>query len=73
MREALDRHERWAAAGEEAFLASLESYLRERLPEPAVEDYMFVGLAGPSAAGLGRWLAAATRGTRPGARGPDSR
>ncbi|HTY95836.1 MAG TPA: MBL fold metallo-hydrolase [Solirubrobacteraceae bacterium] len=56
MREALTRHERWAAAGEGAFLASLESYLRERLPEPVVEDYMFVGLAGPSAAGLERWL-----------------
>ena len=56
MREALTRHERWAAAGEEAFVASLESYLRERLPGPLVEDYMFVGLAGPSAAGLRRWL-----------------
>ena len=57
MREALARHELWATAGEEAFLVSLESYLRERLPEPVVEDYMFVGLAGPSAAGLERWLA----------------
>ena len=56
MREALARHENWATAGEEAFLASLGSYLRERLPEPTVEDYMFVGLAGPSAAGLERWL-----------------
>ncbi len=57
MREALGRHERWAAAGEEAFVGSLESYLRARLPGPVVEDYMFVGLAGPSAAGLVRWLA----------------
>lgn len=57
MREALTRHERWAAEGEEAFLASLESYLRERMPAGAVEDYMFVALARPSAAGLQRWLA----------------
>jgi glyoxylase-like metal-dependent hydrolase (beta-lactamase superfamily II) len=56
MREALDRHERWAAGGEQAFVASLESYLRERLPAAVVEDYMFVGLAGPSGAGLARWL-----------------
>jgi glyoxylase-like metal-dependent hydrolase (beta-lactamase superfamily II) len=57
MREALGRHERWAAEGEEAFVSALESYLRERLPGAAVEDYMFVALARPSAAGLGRWLA----------------
>ncbi len=56
MREALDRHERWAAEGEEAFMSTLESYLRERLPEGAVEDYMFVALARPSAVGLRRWL-----------------
>jgi glyoxylase-like metal-dependent hydrolase (beta-lactamase superfamily II) len=57
MGEALDRHERWAAQGEQAFLAQLDSYLRERLPGAAVENYMFVALAGPSAAGLARWLA----------------
>ncbi len=56
MREALDRHEHWAAEGEEAFVSALESYLRERLSEQAVEDYMFVALARPSAAGLRRWL-----------------
>jgi len=56
LREALERHERWAAAGEEAFLLSLREYLGESLPEPAVEDYMFVALARPSAAGLRRWL-----------------
>jgi len=56
MGEALDRHERWAAEGEEVFLGELEAYLRERVPAPAVEDYMFVALARPSAAGLRRWL-----------------
>ncbi|HUH81575.1 MAG TPA: MBL fold metallo-hydrolase [Solirubrobacteraceae bacterium] len=74
MGEALSRHERWAAAGEEAFLASLESYLRERLPGPVVEDYMFVALAGPSAAGLRRWLerSAAAR-SEPSPAGADTR
>ncbi len=66
MREALDRHERWAAEGEEAFMSTLESYLRERLPEQAVEDYMFVALARPSAAGLRRWLE--QRAARPSGR-----
>jgi glyoxylase-like metal-dependent hydrolase (beta-lactamase superfamily II) len=56
MDEALARHERWALSGEKAFLGSLESYLRERLPGPVVEDYMFVALARPSAEGLTRWL-----------------
>jgi len=70
MDEALDRHERWAAQGEQAFLSELESYLRQRLPTPAVEDYMFVALAGPSAAGLARWLA---RGAGDPSKGANSR
>ncbi|HTQ68770.1 MAG TPA: MBL fold metallo-hydrolase [Solirubrobacteraceae bacterium] len=71
MDEALTRHERWAQDGEQAFLASMESYLRERLPGPAVEDYMFVALAGPSAAGLRRWLE--HRPTEPSGTGAGSR
>ncbi|HUA10731.1 MAG TPA: MBL fold metallo-hydrolase [Solirubrobacteraceae bacterium] len=59
IREALDRHEMWAREGEEAFVAKLASWLGERLPPRGADDYSSVALAGPSAAGLSRWLAAA--------------
>ena len=71
MGEALTRHERWAAEGEEAFMSALESFLRARLPDAAVEDYMFVTLARPSAMGLRRWLARDV--TEASHTGPDSR
>jgi glyoxylase-like metal-dependent hydrolase (beta-lactamase superfamily II) len=66
LREALDRHERWAREGEEAFVEQLSGWLRERLPAGAAEDYNFTALARPSAAGLRRWLARAE--ARPGDR-----
>jgi glyoxylase-like metal-dependent hydrolase (beta-lactamase superfamily II) len=56
LREGLDRHERWAREGEEAFVERLSGWLRERLPASAAEDYNFTALARPSAAGLRRWL-----------------
>jgi glyoxylase-like metal-dependent hydrolase (beta-lactamase superfamily II) len=56
MRDALARHERWAAAGEEAFLGAMREYLQARVAPALVEDYMSIALAGPSAQGLRRWL-----------------
>lgn len=56
LREALDRHERWAREGEEVFVARLSEWLSERLPASAAEDYGFTALARPSAAGLRRWI-----------------
>jgi len=56
LREALDRHERWARAGEDVFVERLSAWLSERLPSSAAEDYSFTALARPSAAGLRRWL-----------------
>jgi len=56
VREALDRHERWAREGEERFVQELAASLGERLPAAGAEDYSFIALAGPSAAGLVRWL-----------------
>jgi glyoxylase-like metal-dependent hydrolase (beta-lactamase superfamily II) len=56
MREALDRHERWAREGEEAFVEQLVSYLRARMGESEANDNEFIALAGPSARGLVRWL-----------------
>ncbi len=52
--EALDRHERWAAEGEEAFVARLAEHLRARIPAETAEAYEFIALARPSAAGLRR-------------------
>jgi glyoxylase-like metal-dependent hydrolase (beta-lactamase superfamily II) len=69
MGEALERHERWAAAGEEAFLSELRAYLQARLEAPLVEDYMSIALAGPSAAGLRRWLESSARAPTPSAGG----
>ncbi len=56
LREALDRHERWAREGEDVFVERLSSYLRARMPAGEAEDYNFTALAGPSGAGLRRWL-----------------
>ncbi len=56
LREALDRHERWARAGEDVFVEQLGAWLRERLPASSAEDYGFAALAAPSAAGLRRWI-----------------
>jgi len=56
LREALDRHEGWAREGEAQFVEHLSEYLRARVPEEEAEDYNFTALAGPSAAGLRRWL-----------------
>ncbi len=64
LREALDRHERWARKGEEVFVARLSEWLSERLPASAAEDYGFTALARPSAAGLRRWI---EQGNAPGA------
>lgn len=56
LREALDRHERWAGEGERAFVERLREHLSARMPASAVEDYMFISLAEPSAVGLRLWL-----------------
>src|SRR5664279_268617 len=56
LREALDRHERWAREGEDVFVQRLSDYLRAHLPPSAAEDYEFTSMARPSAAGLRRWL-----------------
>ena len=56
LREALDRHERWAREGEDVFVQRLSDYLRAHLPASAAEDYEFTSMARPSAAGLRRWL-----------------
>jgi glyoxylase-like metal-dependent hydrolase (beta-lactamase superfamily II) len=56
LREALDRHERWAREGEEVFVERLSEWLSERLPASAAESYGFTALAQPSAAGLRRWI-----------------
>ena len=56
LREALERHERWAREGEDAFVASLGAWLRERVPADGAEDYSFTALARPSAQGLRRWI-----------------
>jgi glyoxylase-like metal-dependent hydrolase (beta-lactamase superfamily II) len=56
LREAIDRHERWAREGEEAFVRRLTEDLRGRLPASAAEAYAFTALARPSALGLRRWL-----------------
>lgn len=56
LRDALDRHEAWAREGEEVFVARLSEHLRQRMPREQAEDYNFTALAGPSAAGLRRWL-----------------
>jgi glyoxylase-like metal-dependent hydrolase (beta-lactamase superfamily II) len=66
MREALERHERWAAEGEEVFLASLRELLQASVTPGAADDYMFVSLARPSAAGLRRWLERSAGGTAAG-------
>ncbi len=60
IRESLDRHEAWAREGEEAFVSHLTEWLAERLPPNSALDYSAVALAGPSAAGIRRWLAAAS-------------
>ena len=56
LREALDRHERWAREGEELFVERLSEWLSERLPASAAESYGFTALARPSAQGLRRWI-----------------
>jgi hypothetical protein len=56
LREALDRHERWAGEGEDVFVARLMEHLRARMPESEAEDYAFIALARASAVGLRRWL-----------------
>lgn len=56
LREAIDRHERWAREGEEAFVARLGADLAGRLPPAVAESYSFTALARPSAQGLVRWL-----------------
>jgi glyoxylase-like metal-dependent hydrolase (beta-lactamase superfamily II) len=66
MRDALERHERWAAAGEEVFLASLRELLDASVPARLADDYMFVSLARPSAAGLRRWLERSAATAPPG-------
>jgi glyoxylase-like metal-dependent hydrolase (beta-lactamase superfamily II) len=66
MREALERHERWATAGEDVFLASLRELLDASVPAQLADDYMFVSLARPSAAGLRRWLERSAAAAPPG-------
>jgi glyoxylase-like metal-dependent hydrolase (beta-lactamase superfamily II) len=61
LREALERHERWAAAGEEAFVSALHEWLSASLAPPRVADYEFVAMARQSALGLRRWLAQRAR------------
>ncbi|HWD11281.1 MAG TPA: MBL fold metallo-hydrolase [Solirubrobacteraceae bacterium] len=56
LRAAIDRHERWAREGEEAFVAHLTEDLRRRLPASQADAYSFTALAQPSALGLRRWL-----------------
>lgn len=56
MREALARHERWAAAGEEEFVTALHEYLAARMQADQVDDYEFIAMARQSALGLRRWL-----------------
>jgi glyoxylase-like metal-dependent hydrolase (beta-lactamase superfamily II) len=56
LREALDRHERWAMEGEDVFVNRLNEHLLARMPERAAEGYSFITLARPSGAGLVRWL-----------------
>ncbi len=56
LREALERHERWAASGEEAFVSALHERLSATLAPSQVEDYEFVAMARQSALGLRRWL-----------------
>ena len=56
LREALARHERWAAAGVEEFAAALHEHLRARVPADEVEDYEFIAMARQSPLGLRRWL-----------------
>lgn len=56
LREALDRHERWARQGEDVFVERLNDHLLARMPERAAEGYSFITLARPSGAGLVRWL-----------------
>jgi glyoxylase-like metal-dependent hydrolase (beta-lactamase superfamily II) len=57
LREALERHARWASEGEETFVRSLRAHLRERMGPREAEDYEFISMAAQSASGLRRWLA----------------
>lgn len=56
LQEALGRHERWAAEGEDAFVEQLAASLRASVGREQAEAYEFIALARPSAAGLRRWL-----------------
>jgi glyoxylase-like metal-dependent hydrolase (beta-lactamase superfamily II) len=56
LREALARHERWAAAGVEEFAAALHQHLCARVAPAEVEDYEFIAMARQSPLGLRRWL-----------------
>lgn len=56
MREALDRHERWAREGEDVFVDRLMEHMRARMPESEAEDYAFIALARAGAMGLRRWI-----------------
>ena len=56
MREALERHARWAGEGEGAFERALHEWLGERMNAQCVRDYEFVAMAEQSAAGLRRFL-----------------
>jgi glyoxylase-like metal-dependent hydrolase (beta-lactamase superfamily II) len=56
MREALERHERWAREGEQEFIEHLSEHLRTHVSEREADDYEFIALARPSAIGLRRWI-----------------
>jgi len=64
LREALPRHARWAAEGDERFARALHDYLSARMDERAVEDYGLISMVAQSAAGLRRWLERADPGVR---------
>jgi len=56
LREALERHERWAGEGEQEFVRALSAYLRARMDAREAEDYEFIAMTAQSAGGLRRWL-----------------
>jgi len=64
LREALPRHARWAAEGDERFARALHDYLSARVDERAVADYELISMVAQSAAGLRRWLERADPGAR---------
>ena len=68
LREAIERHERWARAGEDVFIEELSAWLRERLPASGAENYVFTAMARPSAIGLRRWVERGERERADGAR-----